>query len=400
MSQQQLDITNPKFSEQARATLLDILLPHLALGIAGRGLDDQKAYEILCYASVKRISIESACLQLADAPSGNTLREHLQGALEPDRAGLAALEAQINQTLRQQLPWNVQARLAQKPFEIACDLVEIPYHGQAKVDAQEVRRGAPKAGTTHFHMYASLAIVHHHQRLSLAVTFVWQGETMEQVLTRLLAQARQLAIRIERAYLDKGFCSVAVLRRLRRQRVPYVIPIPQRGGEGGIKALCQGRRSYQARYTFKRGTRAAYTTDVVIVCKYSQGRFKKPGLRYFAYAVYQMDELTPQQIFQCYRRRFSIESGYRQLHQVRARTCSRNPALRLLLVGLAMLIVNLWVLFAQTWVTITSYGWRVRLVTVTLVQVAEAIADAVKELLGVIPVLELDAVIQGAKLIS
>jgi IS4 transposase len=47
------------------------------------------------------------------------------------------------------------------------------------------------------------------------------------------------------------------------------------------------------------------------------------------------------QLFELYRRRFRIETSYRQLHQVRARTSSRNPALRLLLVGLALLIVNL-----------------------------------------------------------
>lgn len=396
MSQRHLNINSPNFSEQARSTLIKILLSNLPLGIAGRQLDDQLAYEILCYASVKRVTIESACLQLAGAPSANTLREHLNEALEPDRARMEALEAQINQTLRAQLPWQVRPRLAQRQYEIACDLVEIPYHGQAQVDEKEVRRGAPKAGTTHFHMYATLAIVHHHQRLTLALTFVWQGESMEQVLARLLDRARRIGVHISRAYLDKGFCTVAVLRLLRLRRVPYLIPIPQRGGEGGIKGLCHGRQSYRTTYTFKRGTREAYTTEVVIVCKYSRGRFKEPGLRYFAYAVYRAEDLTPRQVFEHYRRRFGIESGYRQLHQVRARTASRNPALRLLLVGLALLLVNLWVLFSQAWVTITGYGQRVRIVTLTLVQVADAIADYVKELLGVTPVLEINSVIQGA----
>jgi putative transposase len=44
-----------------------------------------------------------------------------------------------------------------------------------------------------------------------------------------------------------------------------------------------------------------------------------------------------------YRRRFGIETNYRQMNQVRARTTSRNPVIRLLLVGLAFVIFNLYI---------------------------------------------------------
>jgi IS4 transposase len=46
---------------------------------------------------------------------------------------------------------------------------------------------------------------------------------------------------------------------------------------------------------------------------------------------------------QTYRLRFGIETSYRQLHQGRARTCSRNPVVRLFLVGVALLLRNVWV---------------------------------------------------------
>jgi hypothetical protein len=118
------------------------------------------------------------------------------------------------------------------------------------VDDAEVRRGAAKSGTTHFHMYATLAVIHSKQRFTLAMTFVWAGETMDVVLERLIRLARELGVRFKRLYCDKGFCSVAVLRLLRQRRVPYLIPIPARGGVGGIKGLFHGRRSYSTRYTF------------------------------------------------------------------------------------------------------------------------------------------------------
>jgi putative transposase len=358
------------------------------------------ALEILCYASVKRISIEAACLELAAAPSGNTVREHLNEALSPAPEQMQALEEQLNQTLETQLPKEVLRRVNQKRVEVAADLVEIPYHGEPAQQEDEVRRGAAKSGTTHFHTYATLAVVHHQQRFTLALTFVRAGEKMEAVLARLLKRARALGIRIKRLYCDKGFSSVAVFRLLRQRRVPYIIPIPARGGAGGIKSLFTGRRSYPTRYTFNRGTAQAYTTEVVIVCKYSRGRYKRHGVEYFAYAVYGLGRIPAHQIFELYRRRFGIETSYRQVHQVRARTSSRNPALRLLLFGLALLIVNLWVLMRQTWVTMTSYGSRVRVVELTLERMADALLDKLKQLLGFIPVFQVKAVLHSTELIS
>jgi len=395
MSQRYPDITSPQFARQARSAIVELVLQHLPLGIDGSKIDDRLAWEILCDAALKRITIESACLELAEVPSANTVREHLQAALSPEPAEMQALEVQLNQTLQAQPPKEVWRRMRKRRVETAADLVEIPYHGAPDQEPDEVRRGAAKCGTTHFHMYATFVIVHHQQRFTLALTFVRAGEKMEAVLRRLLHRARALGIRLKRLYCDKGFCSVAVLRLLRRRRVPYIIPIPARGGAGGIPGLFLGRRSYETRYTFNRGTAQAYTTDVVIVCHYSRGRYQRPGVEYFAYAVYGLGRVQARQVFELYRRRFGIETSYRQVHQVRARTTSRNPALRLLLVGLALLLVNLWVLMRQAWVLMTSYGSRVRVVELTLEKMADALLDHLKQLLGFIPVFQIEAVLHG-----
>jgi len=395
MSQRYPNITSPQFGQQARSAIVELVLAHLPLGINGTRIDDRLAWDILCYASLKRITIESACLELKEAPSGNTVREHLNASLSPEPKEMKWLEARLNETLRAQPPKEVWRRIKKKRVEVAIDLVEIPYHGEPELNEDEVRRSAAKNGTTHFHMYATLAVVHHRQRFTLALTFVWAGEKMEVVLARLLKLARALGIRIKRLYCDKGFSSVAVFRALRKRRVPYIIPIPARGGAGGIKSMFLGRRSYYAPYTFNRGTSRAYTTDVAIVCKYSRGRYDRHGVEYFAYAVYRLGRVEAHQIFELYRRRFGIETSYRQVHQVRAWTASRNPALRLLLMGLALLIVNLWVLMSQTWVTMTSYGSRVRVVELTLERMADALLDNLKQSLGFMPVFKIEAALHG-----
>jgi hypothetical protein len=49
-----------------------------------------------------------------------------------------------------------------------------------------------------------------------------------------------------------------------------------------------------------------------------------------------------------YRKRYGIETSYRQMNQGRIRTCCRDPRLRLLLVGIALVLRNLWVWLHRT----------------------------------------------------
>jgi IS4 transposase len=52
---------------------------------------------------------------------------------------------------------------------------------------------------------------------------------------------------------------------------------------------------------------------------------------------------SPTEIRERYRKRFGIESSYRQLRQARIYTCTRDPHLRLVFVAIALMLRNLWV---------------------------------------------------------
>jgi len=314
MSQREPKRTKPVVSVQVREAILQVVQAQVPLPVAGAAEDDSWLWEILLYASVNRITIESACNELRDAPSGNSTREYLQAALDDRRPRVVALEQQLNAALRAQLPKRIRKRLARgQRFEIAIDLHDIPYHGQPALDDQEIRRGPAKSGTTHFHGYATLALVHTDQRFEVALTFVWADETMAQVVERLIAAKNSLNLRVRRAYLDKGFCSEPVFSTLRAHRMSYIIPIPLRGKQlpdgtyrGGIGRLFIGQCSYDTHYTFNAGKPEAYTTEVAIARTYSHGRYQRHGATWFAYAVYGLDQICPNQIFQLYRRRFGI----------------------------------------------------------------------------------------------
>ena len=374
----------PTLSAQMRQALRQTLLTQVPLGVDGQDLDDAMLWDILLYASVNGLTIESACTELAGVPSGNTVRPHLHAALEPSGFGVCALEDQLNAALQAQLPASLRRRRRRKGWEIGIDLTDIPYHGQPAQFPEEIRRGPAQSGTTHFHSYATLAIVHHQQRYEVALTFVWADESMDQVVDRLLDQARHLGLRLRRAYLDKGFCRRTVFTLLRQRRLPYLIPIPVKGKSGGIRQLFTGRQSYRTTYTFNAGKNTAYTTDVIVIRRYSKGRYGRHGSEWFAYAAYGMDPVPLHQIFDLYRRRFGMESGYRQMHQVRARTASASPTLRLLLVGLAFLLYNVYIRFRSKAHTTRTYGTRVRQLWLTLGRMKRLLQRFLEHLWGTI----------------
>jgi len=377
------------FNEQVHQAILKIVIEHLPLGISARDLDDEKLWEILCHASIQQSYIESSCRILEDTPSGNTVRAHLIEALGDGDQALEQLEEELNRALQAQLPQAVRRKLQSKAWEAAGDWVDIPYHGKDGEEDKNVRPNQPKAGTTRFHAYATLAVIRKGKRVTLAITMVHKGEKMDQIVKRLIARARQLGARFKCTYWDKAFGAVEVMRYLRACRVPYIIALAQHG-KNGIRRLCVERRSRLARYTFNT-KRKPYQTDVAIACHYAgraskrRPKKKKKGVRYYAYAVYGVGERSASAISAAYRRRFSIESGYRQLHQVRARTRSRHTGLRLLLVGLALLLVNLYILLRASWTIVTCYGSRICRRAVTLDEVATALLEQIQLLLGFAP---------------
>jgi len=186
--------------------------------------------------------------------------------------------------------------------------------------------------------------VHDNQRYVLALRFVEKGESMETIVAWLLNRLKSMGISIRYAYFDKGFCSVPVLKTLKRRKIRFILPIPVRGKSGGVRTLFEKSASRKTTYTFNSPKHGQLEVDAVVVKKYSKGRYKRKGARWFAYAVGRLPKsVQAHQVFEMYRRRFGIETSYRQMNQVRARTTSRNPVIRLLLVGLAFVIFNLYI---------------------------------------------------------
>ncbi len=341
MPKPSVKITRTIQSEQVLNAFTQVVRRNLPLELKNTRISRDDIIYALAYANVHRLSIQSACQELKDAPSGNRLREVLAEAL-PDRAGM---QRALNKMFRQQLHPSLWK--GRRDYNVAIDLTLIPYHGQPYEDQKEIMRGAPKSGTTHFHGYATVSIVHDHQRYVVALRFVEYGDEMADIVRWLLRRLKSLKLLVRRVFLDKGFCSQPVFKVLRQHHLSYVIPIPIRGKSGGVRNLFQGK-SRKTTYTFHSPKHGAYTVQAIVVQRYSKGRYKRHKSKWFAYAVAGLPpSILPAQVFQLYRQRFGIESSYRQMNLVRARTSTRNPVIRLLLVGLAFVLFNLYISVRQ-----------------------------------------------------
>jgi len=341
MSKPTAKITRTICSEQVLNAFVQVVRQNLPLKLENTRISMDDILYALAYANVHRLSIASACQELASAPSGNRLREVLVKAL-PDRAGT---QRALNRVFRQQL--HPSLLKGKSDYNTAIDLTLIPYHGQPYEDKKEIVRGAPKSGTTHFHGYATISIVHDHRRYVVALRFIEYGQEIADIVRWLVKRLKSLKIRIRRVFLDKGFCSEPVFKVLNQHKLSYVTPIPVRGKSGGVRRLFQGK-SRKTVYAFESPKYGQYTVQAVVVKRYSKGRYGRHKSKWFAYAVAGLPaNFLPAQVFELYRQRFGIESSYRQMNLVRARTSTRNPVIRLLLVGLAFVLFNLYIALRQ-----------------------------------------------------
>jgi putative transposase len=365
-------------SAQLLTSLCQCLEPYLPLDLQGTRISASDLWYVLGYASVHATSIEASCTELAEAPSGNRVREVLQAALPAPRV----LQRCLNGALRAQLP-KVLLK-GKRSYSLALDCTLIPYHGRAEDDDPDVLRAQAKSGTHHFHGYATVSIVHDRKRYILALRWVRPGETMVAIVRDLLNRVKRLGVQVRRVYLDKEFYGVAVFRTLQRRKLAYVLPLPM---HGGLRRLCQGRRSHYTAYTLQSKAHGAYSLRIALVRRNRRSRRQRRVVRWFGFAVAGLPAgMDPRQVFQVYRHRFGIETSYRQMNQVRARTSSRNATLRLLLVGLALLLVNLYVQWRTRIGRRRSAGPRAVRQWMTLWQLARSLARAIETRFGIRPI--------------
>jgi putative transposase len=326
-----------------RAHAQTLCQKHLRLRDHGPKCTGGMLWAVLFYAAARIASLAAACAALRAAPSDSAVHAALLATLPNS----AELQRRVNRALQGDLPKALRRR--RQP--LAIDLHLVPYHGLPLHDLKEVYRSQAKSGTCSFHAYATCYVIRQGLRFTVALTWVQRGAALQEVIQRLLSQAAKAGVRPRYLLLDRGFCSVAVLRYLQASRRAFLMPLPLRGrkvdhpkGPSGARVFATYKRSAWARYTLTDAKKQRATVQVCVKCRNLRGERGRRGRQALVYAY--GGGLRPgsyRWVKATYRSRFAIETTYRQLGQARIRTSTRDPLLRLLYVAVALLLRNVWV---------------------------------------------------------
>lgn len=298
-------------------------------------------WNIVLRAAAQMTSLSAACRDLRNGPSDQAVMTALIAGLPKT---LRALENQLHEALTAHVPTRVRNR----DWPIAIDWHLVPYYGQPLASRNELYYGKPSHGTTKFHAYATACIISHGVRYTVAATWVRRHESLVTALRRLIARIRELGLRIRRLLLDRAFFNVSVTEFLQEERIPFLMPVVMRGRppKKGTRAtgLRWIRRQRAGWYPHTLKNRKRRVTVRVCVA-YRRHKHRKDGkqksqkLLFAAWRVHG----SPTEIREMYRKRFGIESSYRQRRQARIMTCTPNPHLRLVFFVVALVLRNLWV---------------------------------------------------------
>lgn len=337
-------ITKNRLSaEDVRKMTEQVMREHMSIEVQGYKCSSEMIRNVLMKAAVEGMSVESICADLQGITGSNTIREHLNTIL--DVCALRQHECEMNAALVSCIP----CELPHGGREMAIDYHDEPFYGKTLELRSYACHSAAKDGTTHFYRIASLYVMWRQVRVTLALTYVLPEDETVSVVQRLIDRMQHLDFAPGVLYLDKGFCTGALITFLQDHDLPAVIACPIRGEKGGTRSLCHGRKAYCTTYTFTDNT----TVRLALYPSRVPDKTGRRRVKWLAYVVIHLD-WSAKKAYGRYRRRFGIESSFRQLRQVRVPTTSRNPAVRFFLLGLALLLVNVWV--RLRWLTSRLFG--------------------------------------------
>ena len=301
---------------------------------------------IVLRAAARCISVSAACRDLANSPCDEAVMTAVEDGLPKT---LTVLERRLNEAMTCELP----RRMRRRKWRVAIDWHLVPYYGQHQHSPNEIYYGKPKQGTKKFHAYASACIVEKGQRYTLALTWVRRHESMVTVLRRLVVRIREIGLKIKRMLLDRAFFNVPVVEFLQAENLPFLMPVMFRGRRPKNRRKATGLRWIKQQsagwYSHTMKNRKKQVTISVCV-GYRRHRNRKDGkqvIQKLLFAAWRVNG-SPTEIREQYRKRFGIETSYRQMRQARIYTCTRDPHLRLFFLAIGLILRNLWVWIHQT----------------------------------------------------
>ena len=286
-------------------------------------------FQLLMYAFSRNLSAEEASKEMKTEYSDALVAsaDTLLGRLKTIEK--CAIERAFSNTVKRLLKKFVKTNAI-----IAIDYHDIPYYGD-KSDCN-VLGSKHQRGTNWCHQYATLEIVIGEYRLTLAVKKLSVDEHEKAIVIQQLILKAKEYVTIELILLDRGFYLIECIRTLKNQHLKFIVPVPR---NNSIKQQIK-EHSFELPIVIQNTVgkeKNCETYNLAMIRGKTSGKKIAPV---FCFAT-NFTNKTTEQISELYRKRWSIETGYKSKKKFRVRTSSTNNIIRMLYFYFECLLYNI-----------------------------------------------------------
>lgn len=303
-------------------------------------------------------------------------RETARKAVDANLPDLATLVAGLNDAL---FTFASRARRRRR-LDIAIDLHYRPFYG--KHDTPGIVGGQKKEGTNYFFAYATAVLIHPRYRYTLALVPVNGSQKPHEIVAQLLGIIESHRLRLRGVTLDSGFDSADTILLLQERGLSYAVPLRRKGKGSNSRndwfdqpAGTIANRSWKSEASPRR---VVQTLTVVRVrsrdCRVQLLAFGGRGGGDSDAALHRRAGLACRK----YAARYGIESSYRQMNQGRGTTTKDDERYRFLLIGMALLLRQVWVWLSGQVAKARGLADAAWVSELPLMEMLEWLADALK----------------------
>lgn len=268
--------------------------------------------------------------------------ETARQAIKENLSDIDGLVAGLVDSLHDALSFSRRDR--QRCWLLGIDTHHKAYYGQRTAN---VVGGPKKKGTKWSFGYATAVLLHKRRRYTVGLCLLTPLMKPDDIVRTLLDQIAAKGLKIQGVALDSGFDSGEVILLLQERGLSYTVPLRRAGkGPNARNRYFDGRHRLirWAEWKTERTRRVVKTRTFLW-----KGRRRTMVFAFHGWSGDRAQSIHEEAMRQrqLYRRRFGIETSYRQKNQAEATTTSRDPVYRLLLEGVAYLLRQVWVVLTE-----------------------------------------------------
>jgi hypothetical protein len=238
-------------------------------------------------------------------------------------------------------------RWRQRLWDLAIDVHYCPFYGDRRTPG--IVGGQKKHGSKYHYAYATAVLIHRRHRYTVGLLALERKYKPHEVVAALLAQLDRHGLKLRGVVLDSGFDSGETLLLLQERNLSYTVPLRKKGTGSNRRNACFALplgTITEVDWVTEESRKPVRTQAVVL------RRSQDQAVQVYAFGGWGPAEeaLVRQRARlakQAYRRRFGIETSYRQQNQGKGLTTKKDVVYRLLLVGLALLLRQVWVFLTR-----------------------------------------------------